>query len=395
MSRPKVLYVTRAASGGMYKHLNALLEYFKGNWDVKLASPLPGEEAYFLFSVKDSMSYKLPLPGHFSVFKDIASSILLARILQEEKVDLLHVHSYKAALIALPAAHFTGVPALLTVHNYLAYPAASKIPQRFFTKMIKTYDPLVNHYIAVSEALKQDLVSFKVPSEKISTVYNGIKPVGCNLLGYVKDHEPDLKPLREHKGLAVGTAGRLVPQKGIDIFIRAAAELSAVFPHTRFFIAGEGPEKEKLKLLTAELNLKHRVVFLGKVKSIYSFLELLDVFVLASRSEGLSISLLEAGDAGVPVVAAASGGVPEVVKHGGTGLLVPPEDFKSLAEAMGLLLSSWRKRNKMGREAAHRISTLFTEEQMVKKTEKIYERIVCGSEGSVNSNNDISADNFI
>ncbi|MGI6318855.1 MAG: glycosyltransferase, partial [Dethiobacteria bacterium] len=146
--------------------------------------------------------------------------------------------------------------------------------------------------------------------------------------------------------LKVGTAGRLVSQKGIDIFIRAAGRIVYRYDRVCFYIAGEGPERGRLEFLRDLLGLQEKVFFLGDVKQMRSFLKDLDIFVLASRSEGLSIALLEAGCAGLPLIASATGGIPEIVRDGETGILVPAEDELLLAEAIIFLLEDSEKEEK-------------------------------------------------
>jgi glycosyltransferase involved in cell wall biosynthesis len=104
-----------------------------------------------------------------------------------------------------------------------------------------------------------------------------------------------------------------------------------------------------------------------------SFLAGLDIFVLASRSEGLSITLLEAGCAGLPLIASATGGIPEIVRDGKTGILVPSEDELSLAEAIIFLIEDPKKRKHLGDEAAGDIRKRFSEDDMLKETEKVYD----------------------
>ena len=353
-----------------------------------MASPVIGGEER-LKNVEVAF-YRLSLPGELSLLKDSAAFWHLTRLIKKETPDIIHVHGYKAALSALPAAYLAGSPVLVTVHNYLAYPGVSRLPSGFFRRMAKALDPLVNRYITVSDALKRELVSLGISPGKISTVYNGIEPLQYRKKemapGGTVDGKEELKKMRGCR-FAVGTLGRLVPQKGMDILVKAAAQVCRVLPGTRFFIAGEGPERESLESLASELNLNEKIVFLGKIQDTSSFLRNLDLFVLSSRSEGLSISLLEAGAAGVPVVAADSGGMPEVVRDGKTGLVVPPGDSSLLAEAVCSLLQAPAWRKEMGESAASHICAHFTEENMVRKTEEIYEAVINSANSGRGINN--------
>ena len=169
--------------------------------------------------------------------------------------------------------------------------------------------------------------------------------------------------------LKVGTAGRLVSHKG-RYFLKAAGRQ---YPCDRmFFIAGEGPKGGWIPSGPAWFTEK---VFLGNIEQMASFLAGLDIFVLASRSEGLSITLLEAGCAGLPLIASDTGGIPEIVRDGETGILVPPEDELSFAEAIISLIEDPNKRKHLGDEVAGDIRKRFNEDNMLKETEKVYDEV--------------------
>ncbi len=108
------------------------------------------------------------------------------------------------------------------------------------------------------------------------------------------------------------------------------------------------------------------------------YLSSLDLYVQPSRSEGLSLSLLEAGAAGLPLIASAVGGIPEIIRHGKTGILVPAEDVVALEKAISWLISQPESREKLGLGAAVDVKSRFAEEKMLKETEKVYEEIVDG-----------------
>jgi glycosyltransferase involved in cell wall biosynthesis len=323
---------------------------------------------------------KLSLPGHAAPLRDLAVLIKLVGICRQEKAGLVHVHGYKAALVTLPAARLFGCPVLVTVHNSLLYPDKSILPESCFHRVLKGLDPLVARYITVSEALRQELAGRGINPGKIATIYNGIdtRKFALNMFNskaWNKEGKEELSPLLGFPGLKVGTAGRLVFHKGLDLFIRAAARVAQHYPDVRFFIAGEGPERAKLESLCDILGMREKVFFLGHVSQIPAYLSCLDLFVLPSRNEGLSLSLLEAGATGLPLIASAVGGIPEIIRHGKTGLLVPAEDVIALEKAMSWLISQPQNRKKLGLEAAGDIRSRFAEENMLKETEKIYEEI--------------------
>ena len=152
--------------------------------------------------------------------------------------------------------------------------------------------------------------------------------------------------------LSIAATGRLVPDKGFDLLLRALALLGGDVPPWRLAILGEGPEREALEALSRALDLDHRVTFLGYRENPFPILDRCDLFVLPSRIEAQPLALLEAMALGRPVVATDCPlGLSEVVEDGRSGLLVPPEDPPALAGAVRRLLLSPELREDLGRGA--------------------------------------------
>ncbi len=416
MVRKKLLYVARPLSGGMLKHLRVLAAYFPARWDVSIAAP----STVLTQVYRDGGGLKyfnLPLTGNTSPLRDITASLQLVRVCRREKIDLLHAHGFKAALIALAAAKVCRLPLLVTVHNFLLHPEKSIFPAGYYHRALRAIDPLITVYITVSEALRRDLANLGLGGEKIIRIYNGINfqefepekiiagmPGMPEMPAVKEETEKEGKESEKESGegffysgindsntfipeagdiLRVGTAGRLVSHKGIDIFIKAAGRIVSRFNHVYFYIAGEGPERGRLEYLRDQLGLREKVFFLGNVNQMVPFLAGLDIFVLASRSEGLSIALLEAGCAGLPLIAGNTGGIPEIVRDGETGMLIPSEDEPALARALRFLIEDPQKRKQLGDGAAADIRRRFSEDDMLKETEKVYERVFKKRAGNI------------
>ena len=381
MLRKKILYVTAYYDGGIGKHLKSLLTHFYRCHTVTLASPEPapisGEKG------GDITYYRLPLNGGTPFFRDVNAMIRLSGLCRHVQPDLIHAHGFRAAMLSLPAAARCSCPVLVTVHNFLAYPEKSVLPASVFNRALRHIDPLVSWYITVSDALRSYLTDCGIEAGRIKTIYNGVPEV-FGKPGFVPLKRGYFKPSawdRRNGGndiIHIGTSGRLVPQKGMDIFIRAAAQLASIYPRgrLRFYIAGDGPERERLEKLRNSLGLEDLLMFRGKVFNMDAFLAALDIFVLASRSEGLSYSLLEAAATRLPIVAAASGGIPEVITHKKTGLLVPPGDSMTLAWALSGLVENPQTRIMLGTAAVDEVKRRFTEKKMLAQTTSLYRKII-------------------
>ncbi len=181
------------------------------------------------------------------------------------------------------------------------------------------------------------------------------------------------RPIRDSR--IVGTAGRLVPLKGVIHLIRAISLLRSEFPEIRLEIAGSGPDESVLREESRKLGLANCITFLGWQSDLTSFFHW-DVFALPSIEEGFGIALVEAMAAGLPVVATNVGGIPEIIEHGKTGFLVPPADSNALAAQLAKLLSDSGERQRIGQAACTCARKRFSQESMVSAVEAIYKQLL-------------------
>jgi glycosyltransferase involved in cell wall biosynthesis len=183
-------------------------------------------------------------------------------------------------------------------------------------------------------------------------------------------------------GTIIGTAGRLVPLKGTLYLLRAFAMLRAELPDLVLEIAGSGPEQSMLEREVQLLGVGGKVRFLGWVEELAPVLARWDVFVLPSLEEGAPGAALEAMAAGLPVVASAVGGIPELVEDGRTGLLVPPRDSLALADRLRVLLLDPEQQHAMGAAGRARVREHFSAERMVARFAEIYDGLLESGEGA-------------
>ncbi len=179
--------------------------------------------------------------------------------------------------------------------------------------------------------------------------------------------------------------GRLVPVKGFDRSVEAFARVVEPFPSARLAIAGDGAEREELRRRAAERGIGDRVEFLGWVKpeEVPALINRATLVLMPSRSEGLPLTAIQAGQMGRPIVATRVGGLPEVVVDGETGILVEPDDVGALADAIGRLLAAPATAQWMGEAARRRIRRLFTLERYAKEYFELYCRLAAGQPGAV------------
>ena len=215
-------------------------------------------------------------------------------------------------------------------------------------------------YVAVSAAVRDGLIANGVPPRRVTMIHNGIDAgvVAAAAAGPAPRGVPQTRPL-------VGVVARLEPVKGVEFFVRAAADLLEEGHAPGFAVAGSGSQETALRSLAAALGLNGRIAWLGHVAAVAPLLAETEIVVLPSLSEGLPMVALEAMSLGLPIVAARVGGIPEVVQDGETGLLVPPADHRSLAAAIGALLVDAERARTMGRAGRDRVQQAFSVESMV------------------------------
>lgn len=174
----------------------------------------------------------------------------------------------------------------------------------------------------------------------------------------------------------VGTVGRLDPRKGTDVLLAAAAQLiKKGLPELRVVVVGDGPLRDELPALAARLGIAERVHMLGDRSDVPEVLAALDVFVLPSRSEGMSNALLEAMASALPVVATAVGGNPEAVSADTTGVLIPSDDPTMMADAVLRLVTSPSLAAELGGAARRRVEERYGARAMVRRLEAIYDAV--------------------
>jgi glycosyltransferase involved in cell wall biosynthesis len=173
----------------------------------------------------------------------------------------------------------------------------------------------------------------------------------------------------------VGFVGRLSPEKGPEVFVRAAMLLRHLAPAAHCVLCGDGPMRESLQQFVQSIGLAERVHFVGVRHDMPAIYRELDVWVCTSHSEGLPLALMEAMASGLPVVATRVGGVPDLVEHGLSGWLMAPRDFDGVADAVAGLLASDEQRARMGRRARERAVQQLGLDECVARTGELLMRL--------------------
>jgi glycosyltransferase involved in cell wall biosynthesis/peptidoglycan/xylan/chitin deacetylase (PgdA/CDA1 family) len=300
----------------------------------------------------------------------------LVRFLRRGRFDVLHTHAFTAASWGRLAALLARTPVVVS-HEHSAFSLDSSV-RRFVDRALV---PATDRWIAVSEALARDLVAAEaLPISRVVLVRNGIP---------LEEDTPPADAVEARRSLGipafrevVGTVGRLEPRKGLEVFLDAARGLAARRPSLGVLLVGEGPLQPDLERRIRSLGLEGRVVLTGRRDDIPRVLAALDVFVLSSHTEGLSIALLEAAAAARPIVATAVGGNPEVIEDGRSGRLVPAGDADALERAVGSLLDDPDLARRLGSAAARVVRARFSSRGMVDDIESLYSDLLPPAAGA-------------
>lgn len=262
-------------------------------------------------------------------------------IIFREKCQILESHGYKSHVLCAIINKKIGLPWVAFVHGW-TWDNSKMIIYRYLEMLLVC---MATKVVPVSNGIAQRLPLFA--RRKMSVIPNSIDPSELQ--------NTENRDLRLELGIAphtkiIGVVGRLSPEKGQVVFLKALAMARQTIPNLVGMLVGDGPDKAKLKAEAARMGLGSSVIFTGHVRHIGDFYRAMDLLVLPSLSEGMPNVLLEAMLFGKPVVASRVGGVPEVVVEGKTGLMVPPRDETAICNAIVKVFSKNGFINYLSRE---------------------------------------------
>ena len=294
----------------------------------------------------------------------------LKRLMQRERIDVVHCHLYHANLYGRIAAWLAGVPAVVSVHNTYT---RVKLHRRLLNRLLARVTARI---IAVSDETRRDVLRYDgVPDDKVVTIYNGVD-VQRVASALTRTQARQRLGIGE-QSIAIGCVGRLEEQKGHRYLFEALAVLGRDAPplaaRTHTLLVGDGRLRTQLEEQVRTLALDDRVAFLGTRGDVPDILKALDLYVMPSRWEGLSIAMLEAMAAGLAVIISDVGGVGRVLGDDQFGLRVPPADPGRLARAIRELAEQPARREALGRAARERVVDAFSAQAMIAAISRTYE----------------------
>ena len=295
----------------------------------------------------------------------------MKRLYREREVDIVHAHQYTPYFYAASASLIgQRKPVIFTEHGR-HYPDHLRPKRALFNQVLRT---VTTAYTGVSEFTRRSLVSFeKMPASRISVIYNGIWSANQ------PQHSEERETIRTSMGLQeddllVLSIGRMDPIKDFETLIRGFVPVAEEFPTARIWIAGGGDPGygRKLGELISSLDLQGRVTLLGSRRDVPQLLAACDVFVLPSITEAASMTILEAMSARRAVVTTRTGGNPELVQEGITGLLFGVKDTADLSRNLSNILGNHALRTAMGEAGHRRVRDIFSMNRTLDQYRRLY-----------------------
>jgi len=290
----------------------------------------------------------------------------IAQIAADRGIRLAHCHQYSPFVYGWIAGwRRPALKLIYTEHGRLS-DAPPSWKRRAVNPILSRFDGTA---VAVSRELRDYMISARFASEKVQVIHNGIEP------GRLPSPE-ERAAARRQLGITddrfvVMTVARLDPVKDLVGLLDAFARVKVHVPEARLVIVGDGPERQRIEQRAAKADLKGSIIMTGYTANVRSLLPAADLYAGNSISEGISITILEAMAAGLPVVATAVGGTPEVLGPD-SGALVPARTPDRLAAAILGLAKDPARRAALGRVARRRLETAFTIDRMVGEYMRLY-----------------------
>ncbi len=301
---------------------------------------------------------------------DLATIASIRKFVKQKNVAVVHSHGYKADFYAFFSTLFSKAKTISTCHPWLECETSHKA--KLYTSFDKYLLKRFSKIVAISPEINEELTLSGISQNKIRIIENGID---CSRFGDFEYGE-----IRRSLGISdgatiIGTIGRLSPEKGHLILLKAAKSLVKAGANINFIIVGDGESREQLENFCLDNELQQHIHFTGVRNDIPELLAVFDIFVLPSLTEGLPMALLEAMAAGKPVIASATGSIPTVIEDGKSGILVPAGNVSALENGLIKLLFDLPSAQQMGQHAGQRIRNRYSSARMADEYMTIYEQL--------------------
>lgn len=369
----KILHlISGGDSGGAKTHLKNLVYKLSEYATITVACLMEGDfYTDFAANYKDTVLFKQKNRMDLSVANAIAKK------LNNEHYDLLHVHGARANFVSVFLKKKINIPIVTTMHSDYLLDFDDFFKKLMFTNMNRYALRRIDYFIAVSDAFSAMLRERNFRPNSIQTVYNGMN------FSAVPTAVTDKETFAKNYGIAydpdciyVGILARLDIVKDVATFVRCAAKACAQNKRLRFLIGGDGAERKNLEALARNLHIGEGLQFLGYVSDNYGFLNFIDINTLTSLCESFPYSMLEGAAMRLPMVASRVGGIPALVRDDETGYLFDVGNYEEMAEHILSLASAPETLAQMGENIYKLATEHFSDDSFAKKHLEMYKNIL-------------------
>ncbi len=389
MERPgkqKILYlITKSNFGGAQRYVYDLATRLpKESFDVRVAC---GGNGVLTERLQAEGILTLIIPNlirNVNVFQDILVFSHILSLLRKERPDIIHLNSSKIGGLGALAGRLVGVKKIIfTAHGWAWHESRSPFSRAIIKTLHWITVLLCHHVITVAEKERAEMAEMPWTKNKLIAIHNGIGAIDFIEKATARDFLITKNPaLTTYKNsLWIGAIGELHKNKGYEYLLEAFGNLArtVLAKNVPLVIIGEGEERQRLENLARTVLAKNatasqteKVFFLGQIPDASRYLKAFDVFALTSIKEGLPYVLLEAGLAGLPVVASDIGGISEIIEDKKTGILTKSRDALVIADSLSFLLDNAHLRQSLGTALQASVTQNFPVEKMLKNTCAVY-----------------------
>ncbi|MDH5662502.1 MAG: glycosyltransferase family 4 protein [Elusimicrobiota bacterium] len=386
MEKIKVLHIiTRLILGGAQE--NTIFTVWGLNksdcYEVELATgpPIGPEGSLIEEAKKRGIKLKImpSMRREINLFRDLLAFIELYLLIRKGKYTIVHTHSSKAGILGRLAARIAGVKIIIhSVHGLPFFEYQNRFLNYIYILCERFAALFTDRLISVCDAMARKAIAAGVAKEdKFTTIYSGIE------LNHYFNSDISIAEKQKELNLdpdvpVVGNISRLFELKGHNYLLEAASQVVEVFPEAKFLLVGDGILRERLIRQAEDLKIRNNIVFTGLVerKEIPRLISVMDVVVHTSLREGLPRVLPEALAMAKPVIAFEIDGMPEIIKDGENGYLIPPKDSRKLANSIIRLLQDKEKARRMGEAGRGMVNPAFDLEVMVERISDVYKESI-------------------
>ncbi len=377
--RKKILYViTKSNWGGAQRHVFDLATLLTPAFETVVALGGNGKLVEMLRAHHVRTIPIAHLKRDISFADEVRSFMQLYSLLRTERPDILHLHSSKAGALGALAGRLARVPCIVfTAHGWAWNEDRGRFSKLLVTTLHWLTVQLAHRTIAVSHSIYDQMAAYPLTKYRMRVLHSGITPPPLLLRDQARATLMEQKPiLAEKKGAFwMVSIAELHHIKGLKYALEAVALLKKKNPDIVYLVIGEGEERARLEAHIRDLDIDDNVILLGHIQNAASLLSAFDLYLLPSLSEALAYVIMEAGAAGVPIVASRVGGIPEMLEEDG-GFLIPARNPEVLADSIENILQSPKEALARAATFKARVLSYFTTKRMIEETTDLYHSLL-------------------